>query len=749
MNIFDKRPLSLILCIWLGGFVFFSTGKPVTRAITLIVSLFLLVTYLLLRIRNVKKPILLASTIALLTSIIASQIVFGFIYNPTRDFPGESVVSGSVSNISYGTYSSSIVLKTKTVNDESYRGRLVVFRTSNARARDVSIGDTVTVTGVFYDFENTEEFDTQSYYFADSVCAEISDITSISVERCEKEQLSSKFATMREFLRRRIVMSSNADSGNIAAALLFGERGALPDQTRLNFTRIGISHLLALSGLHLTILCIGLFALLNLFRINKKLRYAISILFVILYIAFTGFSVSVLRAGIMLIVAYTLFLIAKTHDSITSLAISAFVICVISPFSIYDVSLWLSAFATLGLLVLYEALPKATESVSLIKSVGKYFLYSILSSIFAITATMLISTFTFGTISIIAPISNLIFSLFAEILMCLGSITLIFGKFIPIRKLMIPIANAMNTLADRLSEPRWVYVSTDYVFLKMLIIILTVAFIVFVIANVKRKRAYLLLLASFFIAVCVSAVVASEVTYSDSDLIYASKNRSDMILIKSESEVCLINSAQFNKNSASNVKRLLQEENITYLDKYVVTSYAWSVSDDVCTILSSVKTDEVYLPTPRSSDEADICEILYARISEFDTNLIIYNDEDPINSGAYTIHRDYASLYGEGNLCAIRIYDESHIYTYLSSGMTLCEDYPVQDNLTTSDAVIYGGYGTKIKDDFFINYFYEKNKKIILSTENIIFDSHYYSKYKENGCEIYTHPYKISILLDN
>lgn len=749
MNIFDKRPLSLILCIWLGGFVFFSTGTPTVRAVTLIISLIILVIYLLLRIRSVKKTILVASSIALLTSIIASQIVFGVIYNPTGSFSGENVVSGAVSDISYGTYSSSIVLKTKTVNDESYRNRLVLFRTSNERARDISIGDIITVTGVFYDFENTEEFDTRSYYFADSVCAEISDITGISIERCEKEPLSSKFATMREFLRRRIVMSSNSDSGNMAAALLFGERDALSNQTRLNFTRIGISHLLALSGLHLTILCIGLFALLNLFGINKKLRYAISILFVIFYIAFTGFSVSVLRAGIMLIVAYALFLIAKTHDSITSLSISVFIICVISPFSIYDVSLWLSAFATLGLLVLYEAMPKGEENLSVIKSIGKYLLYSILSSIFAITATMLISTFTFGTVSVIAPISNLVFSLLAEILMCLGSITLIIGKIIPIGKLMIPIADAMSRMASQLSKPRWVYVSTDYVFIQLLIIILTIAFVIFVVANIKRKRPYLLLLVSIFVATCLCAVVASEITYSDSDIIYASNNRTDMILIKSESEVCLINSAQFSKNSASNAKRLLQEENITYLDKYVVTSYTWSVSDDVCTILSSVKTDEVYLPTPRSNDEADICEILYTRVSEFDTRLVIYNNEDPINSGTYTIHRDYASLYGESNLCAIRIYDASRVYTYLSSGMTLCENYPVQNNITTSDVVIYGGYGTKIKDDFFINYFYEKNKKIILSTENIIFDSHYYSKYKENGCEIYTHPYKISILLDN
>jgi hypothetical protein len=229
--------------------------------------------------------------------------------------------------------------------------------------------------------------------------------------------------------------------------------------------------------------------------------------------------------------------------------------------------------------------------------------YSILSSVFAITATMLLSTLTFNTISVIAPISNLVMSFFAEIVMLLGGATLIIGGIIPIGKLLIPIVEIMNTLAELLSEPRWVYASTDYTVIKIMILLITVAFAIFAIANIKRKRQYLLILTSFFVAICIATVIANEISYSKADIIYSSTDRSDAVLIKSENEVCLINSSQFNKNSAKKSCGLLQDERITKLDKYLVTAYTRSLADDICEVLSTVSIEEIYVPAPRSDDE--------------------------------------------------------------------------------------------------------------------------------------------------
>ena len=105
-------------------------------------------------------------------------------------------------------------------------------------------------------------------------------------------------------------MNSDAETGGLLGAILLGDRTYLSGQTSLDFSRIGISHVLALSGMHLAILILGIEKLLSLIGISKKARYIITIILTLAYVALTGFSVSVVRAGIMLIIRSLLHLIS-------------------------------------------------------------------------------------------------------------------------------------------------------------------------------------------------------------------------------------------------------------------------------------------------------------------------------------------------------------------------------------------------------------------------------------------------------
>ena len=119
--------------------------------------------------------------------------------------------------------------------------------------------------------------------------------------------ISVFFDNLRERLSRCVTLFSDSESGALVSALLLGERDLLPDKLRLDFKRIGISHILALSGLHLAILSLGVGKLLSLLKVKKKARLVIIILFILIYMALTGFSVSVCRAGIMIIVSTCFF----------------------------------------------------------------------------------------------------------------------------------------------------------------------------------------------------------------------------------------------------------------------------------------------------------------------------------------------------------------------------------------------------------------------------------------------------------
>jgi predicted membrane metal-binding protein len=132
----------------------------------------------------------------------------------------------------------------------------------------------------------------------------------------------------------------------------------------------------------------------------------------------------------MLIISSLLYFLSRDNDSITSLFVAVSVIVAVSPYSIYDLSLWLSAFATLGVVTYSEwrsEQPKETRKAKrLMCKLGDTLAFSA----FAITPTLFISYFIFDGISILSPIATPIFSLPIELIMYLGTAMLIIGKIL-------------------------------------------------------------------------------------------------------------------------------------------------------------------------------------------------------------------------------------------------------------------------------------------------------------------------------
>jgi predicted membrane metal-binding protein len=125
--------------------------------------------------------------------------------------------------------------------------------------------------------------------------------------------------SLRLRLREFILRTLGSESGGLFLALFAADRSYLDGKLSLDFRRIGISHLLALSGMHLAILSFFIHRLLSLLHIKKMARTVIVMLFVILYMFFTGFPLSVVRAGVMLFFVSLYYLLALPRDSLTVL----------------------------------------------------------------------------------------------------------------------------------------------------------------------------------------------------------------------------------------------------------------------------------------------------------------------------------------------------------------------------------------------------------------------------------------------
>ena len=144
--------------------------------------------------------------------------------------------------------------------------------------------------------------------------------------------------------------------GGIVSAMLFGEKENLSEDTKELFRDGGISHILAISGLHISIIGAFLYAILTFFPLPKKASFILTVGILILYGIMVGFAPSVFRAVFMF--AYRLLAknLKKAYDPPTALALSAFCTCLFFPFMAMDSSFLLTYLAFFGIVFVYPNL---------------------------------------------------------------------------------------------------------------------------------------------------------------------------------------------------------------------------------------------------------------------------------------------------------------------------------------------------------------------------------------------------------
>lgn len=168
--------------------------------------------------------------------------------------------------------------------------------------------------------------------------------------------LAGRMARVREHLHRRVLGGSywERPGNRLARALVLGDRTALPPHIGAGLRRLGLGHLLAVSGLHVAI--VGAVAAFTLAAARPRLRLSIALLAVAGYAVLVGPSPSVLRAAAMAGAVGVALLLSQRPRALDSLALALAAILVLDPAAIRSLAFQLTAAATLGLLVLVEPL---------------------------------------------------------------------------------------------------------------------------------------------------------------------------------------------------------------------------------------------------------------------------------------------------------------------------------------------------------------------------------------------------------
>ena len=211
-------------------------------------------------------------------------------------------------------------------------------------------------------------------------------------------------------------------------AILLGDKYELDIEDKTNLSEAGLYHITAVSGLHCAFLLAVLSVLIGRHRHRILSTFAIPVL--ALYAMTVGLTPSVVRACIMLTFLLLGPIFRRESDPPTALSFALFLILLANPYAVQSVSLQLSFASVAGLLWLT---PKLYERLRGEKrgSVARFILGSLSATAGALVFTIPLSAFYFGSLVLIAPLSNLLCLWAATLAFAPGLMVTALGMFLP------------------------------------------------------------------------------------------------------------------------------------------------------------------------------------------------------------------------------------------------------------------------------------------------------------------------------
>lgn len=241
-------------------------------------------------------------------------------------------------------------------------------------------------------------------------------------------------------LKNRVIKHVNSykDSTYLYAFIL-GKTELISDEVLTSYRENGISHLFALSGLHVSIFSSILLFILKKLRFKEILNYVIIFIFLLLFSFITGFSPSILRATLLFFllgINKVFYLNIRTLDILYLVFI---ILVIINPFIIYNLSFILSFTAAFFLIFSSDLLKGKNYFVSLFKvSLLSYF------------ASLPLSIYYFGYTNLLGTILNLVFvPLVSFVVFPLTFLTFIISKFYSILNITTNLLESLSLLFNK------------------------------------------------------------------------------------------------------------------------------------------------------------------------------------------------------------------------------------------------------------------------------------------------------------
>ena len=270
-------------------------------------------------------------------------------------------ISGVVEKVSDGTYSKRLMLKKCCINGRRLANNIVLEISDNtsygwsARRGDyveanVELEASQSMLPIPAAAANPGQFDLRQYYKSLGYLYYIEEPEVISVAG-GKNRIVYRLDSLKTSLKAAYHKCCTATDAGVYAAMVTGDRSDMDSTVSELFSAAGIGHILAISGLHISLIGMGLYKLLRRIGFLCPMSAIISGIFVVLFGVMTGNSVSATRAIVMFVCAVNAQVLGRRYDILSAVSLSAIILILKNPYVIANSGFLLSFMAIAGVAV--------------------------------------------------------------------------------------------------------------------------------------------------------------------------------------------------------------------------------------------------------------------------------------------------------------------------------------------------------------------------------------------------------------
>lgn len=419
-----KRPIVLLLLGFLSGILCRKYTNLICFVVFLaLLLLFNLILYFCFEFRHWQvKAAYLLPVLFLMGYVITDSHLQTYPIEESFEETIEGVLTGTITQIDSSRDTLRVTVKDCRIKcaEEDYEcGKVLISFESEETYR---IGNQLQCAGSLKKFtiaSNPGQFDEKKYY---QILGYDYKFYAKEVEcvRASISWIGESTTYFKNYLLKSYQAILNEEDYGLIAAMLLGEDAYMDEEIKELYQKNGISHILAISGLHITLLGMGIFRLLRKLKLGQKSSIGIAIIFIFYYGVLTGFSVSTNRAVIMLVISLCALLVGKTYDITCAMAWSAFVILIQNPLQLFSTGFLLSYGAIFGIVFVNRCFVTSFQTKNRL-------LQAILLSLSAQVSTLPLVLFFFYEFPLYSVLLNLILLPMSSLLVGLAFVSGLIG----------------------------------------------------------------------------------------------------------------------------------------------------------------------------------------------------------------------------------------------------------------------------------------------------------------------------------